>query len=42
MKHDFALLELEQEVKRDQYFQLPQGCEAFSQPQLIVSGYVED
>ena len=38
MKYDFALLELEKEIKRDQYFELP----SFSQPQLVVSGYVQD
>jgi V8-like Glu-specific endopeptidase len=41
-KYDFALLELERAVARDQYSKLPQNIEAFPQPQLVVSGYVQD
>ena len=40
MQNDFALLELEQEVVRNRYFELPLNINSFPQPQLAVSGYV--
>jgi V8-like Glu-specific endopeptidase len=42
MRHDFALLELEGEIIRDEYLELPQDIESFPQPRLAVSGYVQD
>ena len=36
------MLELEKEIKRDQYFELPHNIESFPEPQLAVSGYVQD
>jgi hypothetical protein len=40
IKHDFALIELEEDIERDQYFELAPNN--FSLPELVVSGFLKD
>jgi hypothetical protein len=42
VRHDFALLELEGEIIRDEYFELPHDVESFPEPRLVLSGYLQD